>query len=266
MGGSGDADDVLRAGIERRPLFNELAAGDGASRRDIQDTLDVSRSTAHRIVNHFEEMDLITQQNGQYTLTPFGEVVADETERATSTVGVARKLSPLLETFAESDEDIHLRAFDEATVTSPEPGDPYRPMRRLLSLVEDASRIREFASTTPEPAYRSRLYERTSEDLRAAVIYPETVVECMYTHVDTDLERPTGEDSGLALRVGDLPGFRLVIADEHVYLGGYNEDSSQLRIVVDTDKPAAVEWARQVFRKRWRNATPYADYAESSED
>lgn len=265
MGGSGDADDVLRAAIERRPLFDELAAAEGASRRDIQDTLDVSRSTAHRIVNRFEEMDLIVQQNGQYTLTPFGEVVADETERATSTVGVARKLSPLLETLDDSDEDIRLRAFDEATVTSPEPGDPYRPMRRLLSLVEDASRIREFASTTPEPAYRSTLFERTNEELRAAVIYPRTVVEQMRTHLEADIERFI-DDDGLALRVGELPGFRLVIADEHVYLGGYNEDSSQLRIVVDTDKLAAVDWARQVFRKRWRNATPYAAYAQTRED
>lgn len=266
MGGNSDADDVLRTAIERRPLFRVLQGDGGATRNDVQEALDVSRSTAHRIVKRFERMELIAQENGQYTLTPLGEVVAEETRRATDTVAVARRLSPLLETLQETRERVDLSAFDEATVTVPEPGDPYRPMRRLVSLVDDASRIREFAPTAPEPAYQSRLLERTRNGLRAAVIYPASVVERVRTEMNTDLEHTLTGGDRFALRVGYLPGFRLVIADEHVYLGGYNDNSSQLRLVADTDKRDAVEWARRVFRNHWRAATPYADYESGSDD
>lgn len=258
MGGSNGADDVLRAAIERQPLFGDLRDG-GVTRADVQASLNVSRSTAHRIINHFESLGLVEHENGRYKLTPLGSVVAAETERATSTVAVANRLTPLLETFQDADEQVELQVFEDASVTAPEPADPYRPMRRLLSLVEETPRIRELAPTAPEPAYQSALFERVRNGLQAAVVYPASVVDHLRRQADPDLQA-TIDDHGLDLRVGEVPGFRQILADEHVYLGGYNDRSTQLRIVADTDRPAAVEWATRVFRTRWENATPYAEY------
>jgi predicted transcriptional regulator len=258
MGGNSDADDILRAAIERQPLFRELEDG-GLTRAEVQTTLNVSRSTAHRIINRFESMGVIDHEDGRYRLTPLGNVVAAETERATRTVAVANRLTPLLETFEAADERVELDVFDDASVTAPEPADPYLPLRRLLSLVEETSRIRELSPTTPEPAYQSVLLERVRDGLEAAVVYPASVVDHLRRQANTDLQAVV-DDHGLDLRVGPLPGFRLILADEHVYLGGYNDASTQLTVVADTDSPAAVEWAMRVFRTRWENATPYAEY------
>lgn len=263
MGEDSHASEILRVAIDRKPVFSELRGG-GATRSEIQSALEVSRSTTHRIVNQFESLGLVDQDNGAYELTSFGRVVADETERATTTVEVASHLSTLLGTFEAVDEGPNLEVFENATVTRPEPGDPYRPMRRLLRLVEDVSSVREFGPTAPEPAYQTAVYERAQSGLRAAILYPPPVVDQLRRNGVKKLEHALA-DGDYTLRVGDVPEFRLVIADEHVYVGGYNEDASRLELVVDTAEAGAVEWAANCFRRRWEGAKPYEQYVEQFE-
>lgn len=262
MGGDRNPADVLRTAADRQRVFEELEGG--ATRSDIQAALDVSRSTAHRVAKTFESLELAVRRNGFYELTPFGRVVGREVDRATNTIRVADSLAPLLGTFQDVEEPIDLYAFEDATVTEPEAGDPYSPMRRFLSLVEDASRIREFSPTAPEPAYQNAVYDRVQEELQAAMLFPAPVVDRLRRDDGEKLERAFREHD-LDVRVGDLPAFRLVLADERVYLGGYNENASHLRIVADTARSDAVEWAVQCFRNHWEKATSYDAYLENED-
>ncbi|MUV60169.1 winged helix-turn-helix domain-containing protein [Halobacterium sp. CBA1126] len=255
MGVDRDEADVLRTAISRHRAFRVFEDG-GATRSDVQMALDVSRSTAHRVVKTFESLGIVERQNGSYELTPFGRVVHAETERATSTIRVARLLAPLLRTLDATDEPLDLHAFDDATVTEPEAGDPYNPIRRLSALVAEASRIREFSPTTPDPAYQRTLYDRVQDELQAEILYPATVVDHLRRESADALERAIN-DGSLDVCVGDPPSFRLIIADERVYLGGYNEEASQLQIVADTADDDAVEWATRCFENHWEDATPY---------
>ncbi|WP_336036697.1 helix-turn-helix transcriptional regulator [Halobacterium yunchengense] len=261
MGEDSDAVDVLVFALERRRALDALADG-GGTRGDVEDALGVSRSTAHRVVTELASLDLAVRRDGRYELTSFGRVVAHEASRAARTVAVADRLAPLLETFEHASERIELQHFDDASVTTPEPGDPYRPMRRLLDLVEDAARVVEFAPTMPEPAYLRALYDCAQSGLDADVLYPPEVVDRLEREHEGALVRALN-DGALALRVADVPAFRLVVADDRVYLGGYNEDASGLRVVADTDAADAVEWARACFRRHWRAATPYDAYRET---
>jgi len=169
MGDDNDAVHVLKTAADRQRAFEEFEDG-GATRSDIQGALDVSRSTAFRVVNTFKSLGLVSRQSGTYELTPFGHVVHSETERATGTIRIAKRLSPLLGALEETEDPIELRAFEDATVTELESSDPYRPMRRFLSLVEEASRVREFTPTPPDPAYQNTLYDRVRDDLWVAVL------------------------------------------------------------------------------------------------
>lgn len=264
MGEQSDPAEVLKAAIDRRGLLRELEDGSG-TRTDIQTALDVSPSTTHRVVKRFESFGLIQSEDDRYGLTPYGRVVAAEAENALRAVHVANRLSPLLESFERADESVELHVFADADVTTPEPGDPYRPMRRLLSLLENASRIREFTPTVPEPSYLRRLRDRVQSGVHAAVLYPASAVDRLRRENDEVLERAL-EDENFELRVGDRPEFHLAVADDHVYLGGYNDDASRLQVVADTDDPAAVEWATECFQDRWDAATPYDAYLETRND
>jgi predicted transcriptional regulator len=259
MGGEHEAAEVLRAAADRRAMFRAFGR-EGASRTDIQQALDVSRSTAHRVARTFEKMGVLHRANGQYELTPFGEVVVTETERAIDSIETAARLSPLLGKLEEAAEPTDLTSFGNATVTTPKSGDPHLPSRRFLASLEDASRIREFTPTAPEPAYQRRLHDRVEAGLDAAVVYPESVVETLRASDQQTIELAVESDE-FELRVGSLPQFRLVLADEHVFLGGYNDDASQLELVADTDERGAVGWAKRCFRDSWETATPYEEYA-----
>lgn len=255
-----DAVHILRTAASRQRAFAEFEHGD-KTRSDIQETLGVSRSTAFRVVNTFESLGLVTRQNGSYELTPFGQVVHSEAARATTTIRMANRLLPLLGPLGETDEPIDLRAFGDATVTELETGDPYRPMRRFLSLVEDTARIREFTPTQPEPAYQNTLYDRVRDDLRVAVIYPPSAVDQLRQEANGEFERAL-EQEEFHVRVGEPPAFRLVVTDERVYVGGYNDDASFLQLVADTADPDVREWATRCFESQWEAATPVDSYVD----
>ena len=259
--GDGDATHILRTAARRQRVFAEFEKGD-ATRSDIQDALGVSRSTAFRVVNTFESLGLISRQNGTYELTPFGDVVHCESSRAIGTIRIAHSLSPLLGELAETEEPIEISAFDDATVTELEPGDPYKPMRRFLSLTEDTSFIREFTPTTPDPAYQNTLYDRVRDDLWVAVLYPPSVVDQLRQEDGGEFEHAL-EEGEFRVRVGDPPAFRLVVTDERVYVGGYNDDASLLQLVADTADPDVQEWATRCFETQWERGTPFDSYVEN---
>lgn len=240
-------------------MFRVLGRG-GASRTEIQQALDVSRSTAHRVVRQFETLGVLRRENGQYELSPFGEVVVAETERAIDGIETADRLAPLLGKLDEASESTDLSIFGNATVTTPKSGDPHLPSRRFLSAIEEATSLREFTPTTPEPAYQNTLHERIRNGLDAAIVYPAQVVDNLRATDQSTIQLAV-ESGSFELRVGDLPQFRLVIADEHVFLGGYNDDASRLQLVADTDKRGAVSWAKRCFTDRWEAATPYQQFA-----
>jgi predicted transcriptional regulator len=263
MGEERDAAGVLRKAAQRRAMLQELRAG-GATRTDIQQALSVSRSTVHRVVREFESLGIVRRTDGDYELTPFGEVVVTETECAIDSIETADRLSPLLGKLDEADETTELSSFGNATVTTPKAGDPHLPSRRFLSSIEAATRIREFTPTAPEPAYQQKLHERVESGLDAAVVYSEAVVKSLRASGQQTLELAV-ENDGFELRVGSLPQFRLVLADEHLFLGGYNDDASQLELVADTDERGAVGWGKRCFRDRWEAATPYETYAAADD-
>lgn len=260
MGEDNDAVHVLRTAASRQRAFAEFEDG-SATRSDIQEALGVSRSTAFRVVNTFDSLGLVSRQNGTYELTPFGHVVQRETARSMSTIRIAKRLSPILGALKETEEPIDLRAFNDATVTELETGDPYRPMRRFLSLVEDASRIREFTPLLPDPAYQNTLYDRVRDGLWSAVVYPPSAVDQLRRGDNGEFERAL--DLGeFHVRIGDPPGFRLVVTDERVYVGGYNEDGSALQLVADTADSDVHEWATRCFETQWERATPFDSYVD----
>jgi len=70
------------------------------------------------------------------------------------------------------------------------------------------------------------------------------------------------DEGAFHVRVGDPPTFRLVVTDERVYGGGYNEDRSFLQLVADTADTDVHQWATRCFETQWERATPFDSYIE----
>lgn len=262
MGGREEPTELLRAALDRQPLF-ELLETSSATKADVQDVLDVSRSTAHRVAKQFESAGLISYQNGRYELTPLGRVVGKQTRRAKKTVTVAQRLSPLLPTLAIEDGSFDYTAFADADVVTPQAGDPYRPIRRLIHKIDHATSVRELSPTMPEPSYLETLCDRVREGLCASMVFPRHVADHLRKTDAVAFEAAVNTGS-LDVRIGELPKFRLVVADDYVYLIGYNDDASRLDLAVETDSVDAFHWATTYFQNRWDEATPYKEAFEDA--
>ncbi|MFC3477060.1 helix-turn-helix transcriptional regulator [Halobacterium litoreum] len=260
MNESDSPSTVLCAAAERYGLFEALRDG-AMARADVEQALDVSRSTAHRVLREFEVQGVVERRDGAYRLTAFGDVVAAEAGRAVDTIGAAQRLSPLLEALTRADGAFDLSKFRSASVTTPTADDPYRPVRQFLAPASDADRIREFDPTVPEPAYQRALAERAGSDLTASILYPPSVVEYLEADGETMLEYARAGDC-FDVRVAEVPAFRLVLGDERAYVGGYDDEGTHMRLVVDTDDRGAVEWASEFFDAKWADATPYGEYRD----
>jgi predicted transcriptional regulator len=253
-----DGAAAVTAAIERRPVLD--AARDGpVSAGDVQDVLDVSRSTAHRVVRELAELGLLVRENGGYRLTAFGDVTADATGRAVDAVAAAGRVAPVLDVFEDAGFALDPAVLREASVTRLTAADPYRPVRRLVSAVSSAGRVREFDRTAPEPAYQRAILDRADAGCEVAVLYPPSVVASLEADDPEAVEAFAGSDC-VSLRVGAVPPARLVVADDHVYVGSYGRDTAHLQSLVDTTAADAVAWASGVLDAQWTAATPYTEF------
>lgn len=261
-GTSGGDDDALP--VEAIKRADALAAlRDGVmTRADLMEALGVSRTTIHRIVRGLEARELLVQDGSEFGLSALGRAVADEVTTYRRRLRAARRLQPFLETADSTSVDLDVGLFDDATVTVMEPTNPYAPVSRFMDLLRDSGTIRGFDTTTVAPIYVEEIRDEILGGMETDVVYLPAVVEDM---VETypDAIAAAVESGRFTLAAHDDLPFGLAIFEERIGLGGYDEETGLLRVFVDTDDPAAREWALDRFRRYREDAEPVTGSPET---
>lgn len=256
-------DEILETALHRKDALEFLTEGP-RSRRSIQEALDVSKATRHRILRTFEDEGLLRRSGDAYELTEYGRVVGDAVGAFDATVRTAQRIRPLLEAFGEADLAYDLDHFADVTVTSAHPDDPTRPVHRYLELFEGTSLVRTVARTSfVPPLYLEEIFDRFFEDddKRGVVVYPKTAVENRYADYPDIHRKVAREDQPLRYRVYDRAPFGLTIYDrDHVGLRAYDRETNTLLLFADTDDPEAVAWAEDVFERYYDESKPLSAF------
>ncbi|WP_227354288.1 helix-turn-helix transcriptional regulator [Haladaptatus salinisoli] len=254
--GTDDLIDVIRHGPVLEALF--LAPLD---RRDIEAELDVSRATSHRFVRWLTDRDLARKVDGRFELTGYGQAVAEEVVRFEQNLATAHRLAPLLDSICENHQEFVVEPFADATVTVATPDDPYRPMQRFLSLVEESSSFRGFNTTHMVPlsldSFHERLLESTDTELISLPDTAERLVEAYPERASTALDH-----GHLELRTREAFPYGLAIFDDRVGIGAYDEKTGALQVFVDSDAAIARRWAERVFAVYRDRSEPLVDRRE----
>jgi predicted transcriptional regulator len=233
--------DVVRHGPVLEALIEEPL-----DRGGIEDRLDVSRATSHRFARWLEERGLAEKVDGRYRLTGKGEVIAEEVLRFEANVRTVGRMAPLLDVICEEHREFVVEPFVDATVTVAEPEDPYRPVERFVSLVDDSTTFHGFNTTHMAPlvldGFRRTVFEGTDTE----VIYLPTIVERLF-ETYPERAREAVERGHLALRTREELPYGLAIFDDRVGVGGYDERTGLMQVFADTDSPIAREWAERVY-------------------
>lgn len=237
--------DLLGDIIRHGPVLEALR-DEPLDRPEIEERLDVSRATSHRFTQWLDEQGFVERSEGRFRLTGRGEAIADEVLRFEANVRTVHRLAPLLDVICEDHQEFVIEPFVDATVTLAKPSDPYRPVERFISLLNESETFRGFNTTHMAPLVLDEFHHQILEETDTEIVYLPRTVEKLF---ETYPERVQDAiDRGyLALRTRDELPYGLAIFDERVGIGGYAEATGLMQVFVDTDAPIAYEWAERVY-------------------
>lgn len=245
---------TLQAAAEDQDLLVEvtrLAPGLQAlsdrplDRRDLEERIDVSKTTGYRITRSLEERGLIEKSDGTYSLTPTGTEILEVVSRLEANVRLAVRLRPILAVLRETGPPVSLDAFAEATVTTVQ-GYTHGPQRRFLNLLEKTDTLRGFALPTFTPFYLVEILQQLVDGLELEeILRPEFAAQKLAEYPEQAVEICKKSNSTLYLH--DDLWYGLALFEDRIGIGVRDADTGTLRAFVDTGSPAARTWAEAVY-------------------
>lgn len=238
--------------VRRADALDALAA-EPLTKRELADTLAVSRPTAHRILAGFDELEVVRSGQDGYELTRFGHIVCDAVEDYRDRIQTAVLLRPLINDLPDEIE-FDYKLFADSVITEATYDDPFRPMNRFIELFEDATQIKGFNRSFLEPMYIELAHERIEAGLESNIIYDPKVIELALEEYPNLAASALERENVEASVHDDLP-IAMAIFEDRIGIGIHTESMGAPIAWVDTDDPDAIAWGEQLFEQYWSEST-----------
>lgn len=241
-----DVDAVVELLVRRRALLAALREGP-STKRELETTLDVSRSTVDRAVRQLEAADVVRRRDGGIALTMPGRLVHDGLAEFVAGFEGVQRASAMLSDF-DPDVSLPFSLFADAMVVEATKASPHLPVVALRQFLDDARSVKTVATALhPDyvDAYRDVVVEQGTEAemvVQTGVLdellatYWHSVEEVLDTGRVTFYE--TDEESMLSLKIAETD-------TEEVAILVYGDRGVQG--FVRSDDRRAVEWAREEY-------------------
>lgn len=192
--------------VKRAPMIAALREG-AMDRRALEQRLGISKSTAHRNTNFLAEQGLIERSDGEYNLTAFGNAVAEVVATFEAEMQTTVRLAPLFDAISGVKPQCPVEAFFDATVTTSNNGDPFGPLARFVSLVQETETLRMFDSYAVAPTYMDEIHGRVLDGLTTEVIErPDIALDIMENYPQKCVELCASEFLTMRLHEALLSG------------------------------------------------------------
>jgi len=256
--------EILETAVKRKSVLATLSESPH-HRQELQDELDLSKTTCHRIVRTFDDRGLLRRTDNGYELTRLGEIVYEQVDRFDSAVRAGYRLQPLVEKFDAAGIEFDLEQFEDATVTEPEPGNPYPFVDRTMKLFRESDTIRVLdCNPLVPPMYVEKMLDIALETGMEGefILTDEIAVGNMQQFPDRQREVAESDETTGEYLVHDDITFGMALYDDHLDLRVYDEETGAPTLYVDTDDPDALEWANGVYGKYYEEAQPATSLPE----
>lgn len=235
--------------LTRSPHRVEILTALADSPRDrsaLKTRTGASASTISRTLRAFEDRHWIERIDHGYEATQLGSFVADTIRETLDRLETERKLRPEWRTLP--DPAISLEAVVGATITSATVDDPYRPINRFVTLLEETTTLRfvGFELGLVEPCIEELC--NLIIDGMDAIIIDQPAVASYIRSTYPVLSQRTLETGNLTVFLHEeLPPCGLSLFDHRVALCFYVSDTGTVRTLLDSDAPAVYQWAEGIF-------------------
>jgi predicted transcriptional regulator len=165
------ADVAFLARSAHRVEVLRTLAGGPMTRPALHEETGIPQPTLGRILEPFRDRNWVERRGGAYALTPWGHLLVDEFDDLLDTVETIRRLGTVVELLPTEEMDVDVRRFGDATVTTPEPGDLLRHVRRAEEVLSEGTDIRILAgSIAPAALEEQRDRLLVDPDLRLETV------------------------------------------------------------------------------------------------
>ncbi|WP_247002390.1 helix-turn-helix transcriptional regulator [Halosolutus gelatinilyticus] len=246
---SSPLDDVeYLARSEHRVTALDALSRRPQSRADLRTLTGVSQSTIGRTLRAFEDRRWITREGAHYEATALGTFVATGMRELIDRLETEHRLREVWEWLPSEATGFTIEMISDAVVTVAAADDPYRPVNRFLTLLREADRFRfvGFDVALLEPC-KDELCGRIVEGMHTEIIAPPAVAKYIRSTAPEQFAAAL-ESGNLVVRLhDDLPHYGVSLFDTRIAISGYDPASGSVRVLVDTDGPAAREWAESAY-------------------
>lgn len=227
------------------------------TRHELKQEADASRTTLSRMLADFEDREWITRADGQYRLTPTGEVVVSEVHRLLENLETAKQLNGSLQWLPTDDFDFELHRIQDAEVATVQWNDP-ASIRELAGHLEGAHHVKSVAAAVSrEVVDVLRMVTVEQAATYEGILAPEAV-DVIQDHPDlrsqltdmialdqTTLYEYQGDDS--------LP--MVMVIDDLASICNHSSDGPYMEAVLSSDE-AFHEWCDAYFESVRAEAEP----------
>ncbi|PCR89534.1 helix-turn-helix transcriptional regulator [Natrinema ejinorense] len=251
-------DDIeFLARSEHRVTTLETLARSPQSRADLRELTDVSQSTIGRTLREFEDRHWIRREGHQYEATQLGAFVASGMRELVERIETEQKLRDVWQWLPAEASGFTIEMGSNAVVTVAEADDPYRPVNRFESLLRETDRFRfvGFDLALLEPC-KEELARRIVDGMDTEIIDPPHVARHILSTYLEHRSEPL-ENGNVSVWLHDeLPPYGIGIFDRRIGVSGHDPESGAARVLIDTDAPAAREWADSTYESYRSEARP----------
>lgn len=226
------------------------------TRRELGSAVDASQPTIGRVLNDLRARNWITYDGERYSATETGAFVETGITDLQERLATETTLRGIVEWLPTESIDVDLRAFHEATITTPTGTRPNAPIERMLELL-DRTEEAVLLSHTFNRQKLSLIHERTATGaLTTKGVFAADAIDAISDDEELrSLLRDIVAADAAEIRVTtDSVPAAVEVTDDRTHLLLRDEDGV-VRASMDTDDEAARSWALELHERFWASAT-----------
>lgn len=253
---AGPPADLLAVLSRRESLLRSLTDSP-RSKRELVESLDVSRSTVDRAIRELQSEGVVERRDGGYALTLPGRILLEQYREFEQVVAGVDEAGELLSVLP-ADAELPPEMLADLEVTKSERTTPYRPVERFFELVEDAEAIR-ILSTAIGPQFVDAIHEQiTEEGMAYTVAATESIVERLVSEYTRQLSEALATGHMELRELAADPPFTVAVLElpTATYAGVILYGSEGARGFLCNDAADAVAWANAYIDRHMERATP----------
>lgn len=246
--------DILILIVQREQLVRQLAEK-SASIRELAQTLTISRSTVNRALNDLKAAQVVQKNGADYELTLYGRFVYQKYNRISNGYDTLGDALPLLNHLPKPTA-VPDTIFDSASVMRPTAPSPDALQSQLAACIRQSEEVIGTAPIVSQRFVELFHDQLTTHDLRLSLLLSEQVVKHLWNTHHDGLSTAMETDHCTLWSAEQTPPFSLIIIDStDLWLGVYDE-CGHLQGLLQSESPAAIEWAKQHLHHHIDQSTP----------